>query len=746
MSEHPREHLRLSRRGFLGAVGGGLFVAFSMRRVHAQGEEAETSTSGGLPGSLGEHPRLDSWIRIDPDGAVTVFTGKAELGQGIKTALLMVAAEELGVAPGGIDIVSADTALTPDEGFTAASHSMEKSGMAIRNAAANVRLLLLREAARRLDAELSTLDAADGQVTGPNGSIGYGELAASLDLAVAAQPDVPLRDPAAFRVMGGEMTRLDIPSKVTGTPIYVQDLRPEGMVHARVVRPPSPGATLLSANAAEVEAMPGVVAVVRDGSFLAVVAEGEWQAILAMRALESAAEWETPETLPDQGRLQQWLRDNVERTGTVDEAGSPQVDGERSVRLTFTRPYTLHGSIGPSCAVALMEGEELQVWSHTQGVSPDRAAIAEMLGMPEERVRVSHAQGSGCYGHNGADDAAADAALLARAVPGRPVRVQWMREQEHAWEPFGPAMSMEVAGRVDADGRIGDWTYDLWSGSHVARPGGANKLLAANHLADPFPFELPEQRIVPPGLGDRNAVPLYEIPNRRILWHFVREMPLRTSALRALGAHANVFALESFVDELALVAEADPVAFRLRHLGDERARAVIERAAEEFGWSDEPLPRNQGRGFAFARYKNMAAYCALAMRVSVEPETGRVRVHEVVAAVDSGEAVHPDGIRNQTEGGIVQSLSWTLYEEIVFDRTRVASIDWSSYPMLRFASVPERVDVHVIDRPNAPFLGTGEAAQGPTAAALGNAIRDATGMRLTDLPLAPERVAAALAV
>ncbi|PZX18222.1 CO/xanthine dehydrogenase Mo-binding subunit [Palleronia aestuarii] len=741
------EHLRLTRRGFVGAAGSGLVVAFSMARADAQaGGEADVTSTEGLPGSLGDISQLDSWIRIDPEGAITVFTGKAELGQGIKTALLLVAAEELGVAPGELEIVSADTALTPDEGYTAASHSMEESGMAIRVAAANVYLLLLEAAAERLGADISELEARDGEIRGPGGTLSYGALAGSLDLAVAARPDVPLRDPSDFSVMGGEMTRIDIPPKVTGQPIFVQDLRPEGMVHARIVRPPSPGATLTAPNADDVETMPGVVTVVRDGNFLAVVAEREWQAIQAMRALEDAAEWETPATLPRQSDIHAWQRDNVSEVGTVDAAGTPEVGEARSVRMTFTRPYTLHGSIGPSCAVAVMEGEDLHVWSHTQGVYPDRAAIAEMLGMEPDRVRVSHVQGSGCYGHNGADDAAADAALVARAVPGRPVRVQWMREQEHAWEPFGPVMSMDVAGQVDEEGRITDWTYDLWSGSHVARPGGANKLLAANHLADPFPFELPDLQIVPPGLGDRNAVPLYQIPNKRILWHFVKPMPMRTSALRALGAHANIFALESFVDELALVAETDPVEFRLRHLQDQRDRDVIERAATEFGWSQDPLPRNEGRGFAFARYKNLAAYCALAMRITVEPETGRVRVHDVVAAVDSGEAVHPDGIRNQTEGGIVQSLSWTLFEEIVFDETRVTSIDWSSYPIMRFGSVPERIDVHVMDRPGDPFLGTGEAAQGPTAAALGNAIRSATGVRMKDLPLSPDRLAATLGV
>jgi CO/xanthine dehydrogenase Mo-binding subunit len=391
-----------------------------------------------------------------------------------------------------------------------------------------------------------------------------------------------------------------------------------------------------------------------------------------------------------------------------------------------------------------MEGDELRIWSHTQGVYPDRKAISEMLDMPEESIRISHVQGAGCYGHNGADDAAADAALIARAFPGRPVRLTWMREQEHGWEPYGSAMTMDVAGALDENGRITHWNYDLWSCSHVSRPPGANKLLPANLLADPIPFELPDILIVPPGLGDRNAVPLYTIPNKRILYHFVKPMPIRTSALRALGAHANVFALESFMDELAHLAGADPVEFRLQHLEDPRARAVVERAAATFGWSSDPLPANIGRGFAFAQYKNLAAYCAVALTLAVEPETGRVKVRDVAAAVDSGEAVSRDGIRNQIEGGIVQSLSWTLYEEVVFDRSRVTSIDWSSYPMLRFASVPDRVEVEVVDRPGEPFLGTGEAAQGPAAGAIGNAFQNATGVRMRELPLSRDRVIAAL--
>jgi CO/xanthine dehydrogenase Mo-binding subunit len=396
--------------------------------------------------------------------------------------------------------------------------------------------------------------------------------------------------------------------------------------------------------------------------------------------------------------------------------------------------------------VAIMtEDEGLKVWSHTQGVFPDREAIAQMLGLPQERVQVIHMEGSGCYGHNGADDAAGDAAFIAARLKGRPVRVQWMREQEHAWEPFGPAMLVKVKGSVDTNGRIDSWSFDLWSNTHSTRPGGAGALLAGIHKSAPATPETPELEISPSGNGDRNADPLYTIPNKKVQWHFLPDMPVRVSALRSLGAYANVFALESTIDELAILAKTDPVEFRLRHLEDKRAQAVVRLAAERFRWAQE-MPPLHGKGFAFARYKNLAAYLALAVEAEIERETGRTRVKRVVAAIDSGQAVNPDGIRNQTQGGILQSISWTLYEAVTFDRTRITSIDWSSYPILRFASVPDSVEVNVIDQPGQPFLGTGEAAQGPTAAAVGNAIRNAIGKRLYDLPLTRQRVKAAIGV
>jgi nicotinate dehydrogenase subunit B len=732
----------LTRRSlFIGT--GALVVSFAMAR-NAPAQEAGVA----LPGSLDDDPFLDSWIRIDAAGEITVFTGKAELGQGIKTALIQVAAEELEVAPEEVHLVTADTALTADEGFTAGSQSMQNSGTAIRNAAAQVRTLLMEQAAKQFGAAAGALRAEGKAIHGPDGrNIGYGDLAAAINLHVEAQPNSPLKQQGSFKVMGRPLPRVDIPAKVTGGQAYVHDMRLDGMLHARVVRPPSPAARLVSVDAGLVQEMPGVVSVVRDGSFLAVVAEGEFQATKAMRALAAAAQWEERATLPDRNDLPAVLRSLEREVGTVAEEGSPTPpSGARTFRARFTRPYQIHGSIGPSCAVALMNDSGLTIWSHTQGVYPDREAISEFLGLPMERVHIIHAEGAGCYGHNGADDAAADAAFIAHALPGRPIRVQWMREQEHAWEPYGPAMLGEVEAALDGSGRITHWNYDVWSNTHSTRPGGAGALLAARHVARSFAPEAAQLKITPAGNGDRNANPLYAFPNRRVLWHFLPDMPVRVSALRALGAYANVFALESFMDDLALEAGADPVEFRLRHLEEPRARAVVETAAERFGWANGKLPAGQGRGFAFARYKNLAAYMALALTVEVDRDTGRVRVIRAVAAIDSGEVVNPDGIRNQTEGGIVQSMSWTLYEQATFDNTRITSVDWSSYPILRFASVPDSIEVHVMDRPGEPFLGTGEAAQGPTVAAIRNAILNATGAKLYDLPFTRDRVRAAIAV
>jgi nicotinate dehydrogenase subunit B len=723
----------LSRRGLL-AAGGGLVVAFSLRA-----EEPER------PGSLKDSPLLDAWIRVAPDGLVTVFTGKAELGQGLTTALLQVAAEQLDVAPGRIELVTADTGRTANEGFTAGSHSMQDSGTAILNAAAQVRGLLRDAAAAEFGVPAETLSTADGSVRAADGrSVGYGALAAKLNLHVEAFSKSPLKDPAAYRLMGTPMPRIDIPAKLTGGVAFLQDLRLPGMLHARAIRQPSVGARLLDFDTSPIERMPGVVKVVREGSYLAVVAGKEWQAIKAMRALTTASQWEETATLPDEATVLDTIRALPSREIPVltwkAEAGAPV----KRLKARYTRPYLMHGAIGPSCSVALFDGGTMTVWTHTQGVYPLRSALAGLLRMPLEQVRCIHVQGSGCYGHNGADDVAGDAVLIARAVPGRPVRVQWMREQEHTSEPYGCAMIAEVEGAIDADGGIVDWDYGVWSNTHNRRPNVGGLMLQNAALPEALPVPPPAPIPMPEGGGERNSNPLYVFPDARVVSHFIPEMPVRISALRSLGAYLNIFAIESFMDELAEAAGADPVEFRLRHLQDERAKAVIALAAEKFGWSSGK--RGEGRGFAFARYKNLGAYCAIALEVRVEHETGQIRLGRVVAAVDSGQAINPDGIRNQIEGAIVQSASWTLYESVRFDRRRILSRDWSGYPIMRFPAVPESISVHIVPRPGQPFLGTGEAGQGPAAAAIANAVRDAAGVRLREVPFRAPKVKAAIGV
>ena len=628
---------------------------------------------------------------------------------------------------------------------------MKDSGTAIQNAAAQARELLIAEAAGRLGLPVENLRTADGAVIAPDGKrLSYGELVRDDMLHVQAQPKSKLKDPATFKVIGRPVPRVDIPAKVTGGAAYVQDMRLPGMVHARVVRPPSYGAQLTECDTAAVEKLPGVVKVVRDGNFLAVVAEKEFQSIKAMNALAATAKWQETARLPKQDDLLAMLTSLPAQTSTIFERSNSQGMnsqglGQKTIEATYTRPYQAHGSIGPSCAVAQLIDGAMTVWTHTQGVYPDRQGIAEMLRMPPTSVRLIHVEGSGCYGHNGADDAAADAALIARALPGRPVRVQWMREQEHAWEPFGPAMVTKLKASLDSNGKIADWHFDVWSNTHSMRPGGAGSMLAAQHMAQPFAVPAPKPLPLPEGGGDRNAIPIYTFPNAQVVHHFIPAMPLRISAMRALGAYHNVFSIESFMDELAGLADVDPVEFRLKHLEDQRGRAVIEKAALGFGWrAGQKAPQDRGFGFAFARYKNLAAYCAIASEVEVNRETGRPRLVRAVAAVDSGQVVNPDGLINQIEGAIVQSMSWTLYESVTFDDTRITSIDWQTYPILRFDAVPDSIEVHIIDRPGQPFLGSGETGQGPAAASIANAIANATGKRLRNLPLTRKRIKEAI--
>jgi CO/xanthine dehydrogenase Mo-binding subunit len=688
---------------------------------------------------------LDAWLRIDPNGTVTIFTGKIELGQGIGTALSQIAADELDVHLRRIEMIHGDTARTPDEGQTAGSLSVEQSGTALRFACAEARDILVSTAAAKLGAPAADLKVSDGTVATPGGaSVTYWDLAREADFKRQATAKAKPKPVAEHRWVGKSIPRRDIPKKFTGGAAYVQDVRLPKMLFGRVVRPPSPGAQLMAVDEAAARKLPGVVAVVRDGSFLAVAAEREEQAIRAREALAKSARWGETMSLPPAGEaLYKQLMSSPTPAETVVDKTSPSAPAPaKTLEALYTRPFQCHGSIGPSCAVAQWEGQKLTVWTHSQGVFPLRADLAKVFGLKPADIHCIHAEGSGCYGHNGADDVALDAALLARATGGRPVKLQWMREDEFMWEPYGSAMVMKLSGGIDAQGNIVAWSHELWSHTHSTRPGssaGVN-LLAARHLAQPFAPVPPADVPQPSGGAARNAIPLYEVPSVKVVKHYIAESSLRTSALRTLGAYANVFALESFVDELAAAAGADPVEFRLRHMKDPRARAVIEAAARRANWqSGRRGDGTRGRGFAFAKYKNLACYCALAADVEIDSKTGRVSVNRVVAAVDAGQIVNPDGVINQIEGGIIQSTSWTLMESVRFDQTRVTTRSWADYPIVRFAEVPE-VEVVLLNQPNERFLGVGEGSQGPTAAAIANGIANATGKRLRALPFTPERV------
>ena len=733
----------LSRRGVLKA-GGFLALGFSLvgRDVLAQ------AGNPALQGDLRQFPRISSWLRIQSDRTVTLLVGKVELGQGILTAAVQLCADELDVDIKRISVISGDTALVPNEGTTAGSFSMPNCGTAVRQVSAEARALLLGMAAQKLGVDAAGLRVADGVVAAPDGrTTSYWDLVTGRELEVEATGKAPMKAAADRRYIGKSVPRLDIPAKVVGAPIYVQDHRPAGMVHGRVVRPPSARARLVSLDTAATAAMPGVVKVVRDGSFIGVIAKREEQAIAAASRLSQDAKWDQPAGGPTSETIYDWLLATPAKDIPIKD--QKRTDGKpvaATVEQTYRRPYQMHASIGPSAAVATFsaDGSDLTIQTHSQSVFETGQAIAKMLGLPEAKVRCQHMQGSGCYGHNGADDVAADAALLARAVPGTPVRVQWSRRDEHRYEPYGSAMVMKARADLDAEGNVLDWTFDLWSSSHGVRPSGhPGNLLAAHYLEKPFAQPTPVNGGPPNYSADRNAIALYEFPGHKVTTHFITEMPVRSSSTRGLGAYANIFAIESFIDELAARAKADPVEYRLRFLKDPRARDVVAKAAEAFGWSSYQKKDGHGRGFAFARYKNLAAYTAIAMEVRVDRSTGEIRVLRAVAANDSGEIVSPDGVANQIEGGLIQSLSWTLKEAVRFDAEGVKSGDWEAYPILTFEEVPAIEVVHV-NRPGAPFLGTGEASQGPAGAALANAVADACGVRFRDLPLTPSKVKAGL--
>ncbi len=704
--------------------------------------------------SLSKTPALDSWIRLAAGDRVTVINGKVDIGQRISTAVALIAAEELDIDPSRIDVAAPETGAAPDEGITSGSNSMEESGNAVRFAAATARRHLLALAAETLGVDADTLEVDDGlvQSRATNRSVTYWDLmpeGEAFDIDV--DESIATKPAASFRVVGQFASARGIENLVGGTGNFVQDMVLPDMLHARPVRPPHYHAQLDALDETVVTRLESEgVTVIRDGSYLAVAAEDEYAAIRAAERLGNAAQWDAGPGLAEGDVFDRLVNDPRQSfevvkgkplTGPVPELADPPKAAIATITARYERPYHMHGSIGPSAAMAVCDDEgKLTIWSHSQGIYLLRAAMADGLGMSPDDIRIIHTPGAGCYGHNGADDAATDAALIARALPGRPILLKWTRDDEHAWEPYGSAMSMDLRGSLNEAGRVVDWSQETYSDTHMNRPrAGANRagpgrLLPLNYIADPLPK--PEAS---PNMGlhagiHRNLDPIYNFIRRRLVKNLVPSMPLRTSSLRTLGAFANVYAIESFMDELAHEGGLDPVDFRLAHLEDERAKAVLKATADMLFRGDKPA--HAGRGIAFARYKNAKTYAAVGIELTVTDEA-EVRLLRAVSAADAGQVVDPDGLAAQLEGGILQAASWTLYEAVAFDRDGITSRDWDSYPILPFTNVPE-IETVIMDRPDDPFLGAGEAVAGPTGAAIANAIFDATGLRLRRLPFTPE--------
>jgi CO/xanthine dehydrogenase Mo-binding subunit len=697
-----------------------------------------------LPPSLAANPRLDGWLDFSARGLVTVRPGKVEYGQGVWTALAQIAAEELDVRLDQIRIAPVSTATSPDEGVTSGSRSIEDSGGALHWVCAQARAALLAAAAARLETAPATLSVRGGEVRTAAGGTGLSYWSVPGRPGRAAAPGAAAKPPARWSVAGRSMPRIDLPDKVTGRPRFLHDLVLPGMLFGRVVRPPAVDASLVEVP--DLGHPPGTAAQVRSGNFLAVIAETDRAAVAAAARLARAARWTVRDSLPDERDLKGFLLAAPAQAQPVVQRRDRAAAGRVTRRLAaeFSRPFIAHASVAPSCAVARWDGDAVTVWSHSQGIFALRGALAAGLGLDPARVTVHHVEGAGVYGHNAADDAAADAVLLAREVPGRPVRVLWSRADELGWGPVGPAMLARLSAGLDAAGRIQVWRQDVWSNGFIGRPGtgGEPRLLALSHLAGAAP--IPPALDGPPSgaMGaTRNAVPGYDIPDLGVTRHRLLAMPIRTSSLRSLGAFLNVFAIESFMDELAAAAGADPVAFRLAHLTDPRARRVIEEVAGLAGWATRRRGTGgTGWGLGYARYKGVAGYCAAVAEVAADTA---IHLRRLWLAVDVGRVINPDGVINQVEGGAVQSASWALREQVRFDRARITSVTWDSYPILRFTEVP-RVAVRIVAAPGQPETGAGELAQGPVAGAIGNAVADAVGVRVRDLPLTTEQVTRAI--
>ena len=704
-----------------------------------------SNTAPTLPVSLAANPKLSSWVKFGADGQVTLSPGKVEIGQGIVTALAQIAADELDVDLARVRMVRATTAGSPNEGVTSGSLSIQQSGRAIRAACAEIRHIFLAAASDKLGVDADTLDIEDGTISGPgNVRTSYWELAGEVSLDRDATPGAKAKPIAKRALAGHAVQRLDIPDKVFGHRRFIHDVALPRMLHGRVMRSENSQAKLLGLKDDAARAVPGFVAVVRDGNFAGVVCESEASAETAVATLRKGASWSAGEAMPDENNLAGFLKAQPVES-TVIDTRTPSNPGKaaRTIKRQYTRPYIAHASIAPSCAIAQWTGDRVHVWTHSQGVYLLRADMALVLKIPAENITVEHLEGAGCYGHNAADDVALDAVLLAKAAGGKPVRVQWSRADEMTHGPFGAAMAIEIEADLDAQNEIIAWRHSIWSNGHAARPGRGTQptLLAGYELADPFPRPISGN---PPqangGGADRNSVPLYDFPSWKVESHRLLTMPVRTSALRTLGAQGNVFAIESFLDEIAAERGEDPVAFRLRHLRDERARDVIRAAAKLANWKPEKKP-GIGYGVGYSRYKNTGAYCAAVAEIEGDAD---IRVRKLWLAADVGEAINPDGVINQIEGGAIQATSWVLKERVRFDRSRITSASWTDYPILKFSETPQ-VEVEVIQRSEIDPVGAGEAAHSPVTAAIANAVFDGLGVRVRDLPITRDSLVAAMA-
>jgi nicotinate dehydrogenase subunit B len=700
-----------------------------------------------------EPVKFETFIRISADGSVTAYNGHVDLGTGIRTALGQIVAEELDVSFARVVVVLGDTSLVPNQGATIASETIQITAVPLRKAAAQARHFLVARAAERLEVSAEDLTVEDGLIRGKdNRSVSYGELIAGETLRLELADDVPVKPVETYSIVGQSVPRIDLPAKATGEPVYVHDVRLPGMLHGRVVRPPYAGVdvgpfvgtSLIAVDEASVRHIPGLVAVVRIGDFVGVVAEREENAIKAAAQLKVS--WKPVPTLPDLKDIETALRANpsVPRTlidkGNVDAAIA---GAAKPMQRTYVWPYQMHASIGPSCAVADCRDDQARVWSGTQNPHHLRTELARLIHRREAEIEVIRLEAAGCYGRNCADDVTADALLLSRAV-GRPVRVQLTREQEHAWEPKGTAQLMDVNGGLNPDGGVA--AYDF--ATRYPSNGAPTLALLLTGTIAPVPavFEM----------GDRTAIPPYDYDDMRVVAH---DMPpiVRASWLRGVSALPNTFAHESYIDELATEAKIDPIEYRLRYLKDQRAVDLVNAVAERAGWTPRPVWKEpvaegdivRGRGFAYALYVHSkfpgygAAWSAWIADVAVNKATGDVSVTRVVAGQDSGLMINPEGVRHQIHGNVIQSTSRALMEEVSFDRHAVTSREWGAYPIIKFPDIP-KIDVLMLPRQDQPPLGVGESASVPSAAAIANAIFDATGVRFRELPFTPERILAGL--